>query len=122
MKIKRKVITGILMAVVFFGVLSFAVKAYANNKQSREYKEMIETQELNYKRHVKSYLREKGFPNAGVNLMRLYDVNEGISYKMVVNHYSFEYATEEKLAGMTDEMEYFEDFPLDGNISVEFSY
>lgn len=122
MKIKRNVITGILMAAVFFAVLAFAARAYADNKHGREYREMMETHETEYKRYIKTYLREKGFPNAGVNLMRFYDVNEGISYKMVVNHYSFEYATAEKLAEMTDEMEYFDNFPLDGEISVEFSY
>ena len=63
-----------------------------------------------------------GFKNVGINITKSFDENKNITYKVVIHHHSFEYASQDRIEEIKDLM-YDKAFAyLDGNINVEISY
>lgn len=113
----------ILAAVIVSAVvLGVSVKAYANDKKGREYREAVERNEDEYVRDIREYLNDYGFKNAGVNLTKEYDKDRNVTYRLVVNHHSFEYASSSKLHGMENRFYEIADEYLAGNLETEFSF
>ena len=112
----------IISAITVIMVLSMSVKAYANDKKSREYKEAVAKQENCYVREIRNSLDEFGFKNAGINLTKEYDENRNVTYNLSINHYSFEYASEDKLNEMEDIIYINADKYLNGNVEANFTF
>ena len=112
----------IISAITVIMVLSMSVKAYANDKKSREYKEAIAKQENCYVREIRNSLDEFGFKNAGINLTKEYDENRNVTYNLSINHHSFEYASEDKLNEMEDIIYINADKYLTGNVEANFTF
>ena len=113
----------ILTAVIVITVvLSVSVKAYANDKKGREYREAIERSEAEYVKDIREYLNDYGFKNAGVNLTKEYDQNRNVTYKLVVNHHSFEYASALKMHNMENCFYEKADEYLKGSLETEFTF
>lgn len=117
-----KLFTIIAAVIVISVVLSVSVKAYANDKKGREYREAIERSEAEYVKDVREYLNDYGFKNAGVNLTKEYDKDRNVTYKLVVNHHSFEYASDSKIRNMENCFYEKADEYLKGNLETEFSF
>ena len=113
----------ILTAVIVVAViLSVSVKAYANDKKGKEYRAAIERNEAEYVKDIREYLNDYGFKNAGVNLTKEYDQNRNVTYKLVVNHHSFEYASASKMHNMENCFYEKADEYLKGNLETEFTF
>ena len=119
---KIKLFTIIAAVIVISVVLSVSVKAYANDKKGREYREAVERSEAEYIKDVREYLNDYGFKNAGVNLTKEYDENRNVTYKLVVNHHSFEFASDAKIHNMENCFYEKADEYLCGNLKTEFSF
>ena len=119
---KIKLFTIIAAVIVISVVLSVSVKAYANDKKGREYREAVERSEAEYVKDVREYLNDYGFKNAGVNLTKEYDENRNVTYKLVVNHHSLKYASEAKIRNMENCFYEKADEYLCGNLETEFSF
>ncbi|MBR6382675.1 MAG: hypothetical protein IKS56_01710 [Lachnospiraceae bacterium] len=117
-----KLLTIIAAVIIISVVLSVSVKAYANDKKGREYREAVERSEAEYVKDVREYLNDYGFKNAGVNLTKEYDENRNVTYKLVVNHHSFEYASDAKIHNMENCFYEKADEYLCGNLKTEFSF
>ena len=85
-------------------ILTLSLVSHAQDKRNRDYREMVEASEDSYEREVRNTLNELGFKNAGINLTKSYDENKDISYRILINHHSFEYATPEKMAYLEDSL------------------
>ena len=119
-KIKAIIITVSLIAAAF--VLSISVKSYANDRRGREYREATERREAEYERDVRNYLENCGFKNAGINLTKEFDENRNVTYKLVINHHSLEYACDEKLSDMEVEFYIKAEEYLGESVKTEFSF
>ena len=119
---KIKLFTIIAAVIVISVVLSVSVKAYANDKKGREYREAIERSEAEYVKDVRENLNDYGFKNAGVNLTKEYDKDRNVTYRLVVNHHSFEYASASKLNCMENIFYEKADEYLAGDLETEFSF
>ena len=117
-----KLFTIIAAVIVISVILSVSVKAYANDKKGREYREAAERSEAEYVKDVREYLNDYGFKNAGVNLTKEYDENRNVTYKLVVNHHSFEFASDAKIHNMENCFYEKADEYLCGNLKTEFSF
>ena len=117
-----KLLTIIAAVIIISVVLSVSVKAYANDKKGREYREAVERSEAEYVKDVREYLNDYGFKNAGVNLTKEYDKDRNVTYKLVVNHHSFEYASDGKIHNMENCFYEKADEYLCGNLKTEFSF
>ena len=117
-----KLLTIIAAVIIISVVLSVSVKAYANDKKGREYREAVERSEAEYVKDVREYLNDYGFKNAGVNLTKEYDKDRNVTYKLVVNHHSFEYASDAKIHNMENCFYEKADEYLCGNLKTEFSF
>ena len=113
------ILTAVIVSTVVLGV---SVKAYANDKKGREYREAVERNEEEYVRDIREYLNDYGFKNAGVNLTKEYDKDRNVTYSLVVNHHSFEYASASKLHGMENIFYEKADEYLAGDLETEFSF
>ena len=109
-------------AIVVTVILSVSVKAYANDKKGKEYRAAIERNEAEYVKDIREYLNDYGFKNAGVNLTKEYDQNRNVTYKLVVNHHSFEYASAAKIHNMENCFYEKADEYLKGNLETEFTF
>lgn len=119
---KHKLFISIIFAAAIALVLGFSAKAYANNLQAREYKKALEEREDEFVREVRSYMNECGFDNAGINLTKMYDEDRKITYNLVINHYLFEYADDDKMNEMEKRLYEEADNILENNIVAGFSY
>ena len=117
-----KLFTIIAAVIVISVILSVSVKAYANDKKGREYREAAERSEAEYVKDVREYLNDYGFKNAGVNLTKEYDKDRNVTYMLVVNHHSFEYASDAKIRNMENCFYEKADEYLCGNLKTEFSF
>lgn len=122
MSVKFKLFLGVVALVLFTGVLSIALVAHAEDRKTKEYYDMLAQNEDTYINHVRRFLDDNGFKNAGINLTKTFDGDEVDEYKLVINHHSFEYASADKLEKFEDTMAYGEGFYLDGDVRIEFSY
>ena len=117
-----KLFTIIAAVIVVTVILSVSLKAYANDKKGREYRETIERSEAEYVKDIREYLNDYGFKNAGVNLTKEYDKDRNVTYRLVVNHHSFEYASASKIHNMENCFYEKADEYLKGSLETEFSF
>ncbi|MCR4648005.1 MAG: hypothetical protein K5776_02915 [Lachnospiraceae bacterium] len=119
---KHKLFISIIFAAAIALVLGFSAKAYADNLQAKEYKKALEEREDDFVREVRAYMNECGFENAGINLTKMYDENRKITYNLVINHYLFEYADDDKMNDMENKLYETADDILQNEIEAGFSY
>jgi hypothetical protein len=119
---KIKILLLVSAVFVITLVLSFSLRAYANDKKGREYREAIERSEAEYVKDIREYLNDYGFKNAGVNLTKEYDEDRNVTYRLVVNHHSFEYASASKIHNMENCFYEKADEYLKGSLETEFSF
>lgn len=119
---KEKIIAGFVTFIVAAAILSYALVAHAADKKQDEYYRMLAENEEHYEVAVRRYLSDCGFKNAGINLTKSFDENDEMTYKLVVNHHLFEYASDEKLRDFEENFSNPNEFYLDGAVSVEFSF
>lgn len=122
MTVKVKLFAGMVAAFIFTGILSVALVAHAEEVKTREYYDMLSQNEDAYVNSVRRFLSDNGFKNAGINLTKTFDGDKVEEYKLVINHHSFEYASEEKLEDFEETFAYGDGFYLDGDVRIEFSY
>ncbi|MCR5848696.1 MAG: hypothetical protein K6G75_11350 [Lachnospiraceae bacterium] len=122
MTLKIKLFTGIVFIFFIALVLSFSIRSYAVDKRNREYREAECERENEFVKEVRKNLDECGFKNAGVNLTKMYNEDREVTYKLVANHHSFEYASDDKLDSIEDMFyETGEEYLL-GNMETELTF
>ena len=119
---KIKFLLSISAVLVIATVLSFSIKAYANDKKGREYRESVSANENIYEKEVRDCLNDYGFKNAGINLTKQYDEERNVTYSLMVNHHSFEYASNEKIDEIEDRMYEMADEYLKANLETSFTF
>lgn len=119
---KIKVLFIISSIIIVTVALSFSAKAYANDKKGREYKAAVASMENQYEKEIRDFLGDYGFKNAGVNLTKQYDEDRNVTYLLMVNHHSFEYASNEKINEIEDMMYEMADEYLEGNLETSFTF
>ena len=119
---RYKIIAAVFTFIIAFFILGGSVITHAEGKRNRLYREMIEQSEDVYEKEVRNTLNDMGFKNAGVNLTKFYDENKDITYRVVVNHHSFEYASDEKIRMIENSLYEIADGCLEGSIETEISY
>ena len=117
----QKIIASVFIILIAC-VLGFSVKSYAEDLKGKEYRKAVKEKENEYVHEVRVSLEEYGFKNAGVNLTKFYDENKDITYRVVVNHHSFEYASNEKINEIEDMMYEMADEYLEGNLETSFTF
>ena len=122
MSIKTKIISGIVSLVMVATILSIALVAHAEDKRQDEYRRMLAENEEHYEVAIRRFLADEGFKNAGINLTKTFDEKDEMTYKLVINHHSFEYASEDKLEEFAVLFSDPDEFYLDSDVRVEFSY
>ena len=122
MTLKFRLFIALFSIIIVSLVLSISVKSYAKDKRSREYREMVEQCEEEYTRAIRNTLNDYGFMNAGISLTKSYDEERNVTYKLVVNHHSFEYADDSKLNRMENILYETSEAYLEGNLETCFSY
>ncbi|MBO4347389.1 MAG: hypothetical protein J5840_07100 [Lachnospiraceae bacterium] len=122
MTLKIKLFAALISLLIISLVFGVSVKSYAKDKRSREYRESVEQCEEEYTRAIRDALNDYGFKNAGISLTKTFDEKRNISYKLVINHHSFEYADESKLNRIEDILYETSEEYLNGNLQTCFSY
>jgi len=120
MTVRIKSFLSIIFAALIIIVLLFSIKAYANDHKTKEYRETISENEDEYVHNVRIYLNDMGFKNAGINLTKSFDEDRNVTYSLIVNHHSFEYANADKLAKMENDLYFGSKDLLTGNIETKF--
>lgn len=119
---KIKVLFIVSSIIIVTLVLSISVRAYANDKRGREYREAIASKENGYEREIRECLDEYGFKNAGINLTKEYDEERNVTYNLSVNHHSFEYASIDKMNEIEDRMYEKAEEYLEGSLETSFTF
>lgn len=119
---KIKILLFISAVFVTTLVLSFSLRAYANDKKGREYRESVCAKENVYEKEVRDCLNDYGFKNAGINLTKQYDEERNVTYSLMINHHSFEYASNEKIDEIEDRMYEMADEYLEANLETSFTF
>lgn len=117
----QKIIASVFIILIAC-VLGFSVKSYAEDLKGKEYRKAVKEKENEYVHEVRVSLEEYGFKNAGVNLTKSYDEDRNVTYELVINHHSFEYADYAKLCKIENELYEEADHYLEGDLRTEFSY
>ena len=119
---KIKILLTVSAILVITIVLSISIRAYADEKKGREYKESVSANENVYEKEVRDFLNDYGFKNAGVNLTKQYDEERNVTYSLMINHHSFEYASTEKIDEIEDRMYEMADYYLKANLETSFTF
>lgn len=120
---KKFKIFGSLLTLVIAGIILFtSISAHADNVRNKRYREALDKSEDTYERELRNDLTDMGFKNVGINITKSFDENKNITYKVVIHHHSFEYASKDRIEEINDLM-YDKAFSyLDGNVNTEISY
>ena len=120
---KKFKIFGSLLTLVIVGIILFtSISAHADNVRNKRYREALDKSEDTYERELRNDLTDMGFKNVGINITKSFDENKNITYKVVIHHHSFEYASQDRIEEIKDLM-YDKAFAyVDGNINAEISY
>lgn len=121
MKMTKLLFAGFSVLVVVC-ILSISIKSYAEDKKGKEYHEAMVRHENEYVHEIRESLNDYGFKNAGINLTKEYDENRTVTYKLVINHHSLEYAENAKLNKMESEFENLANEYLTGSLNAEFTF
>ena len=122
MSMKYKVLFVAAGLILAGFILSFSIYAHAGTVRSREHRKAMSEREDIYEREVGNLLNDCGFKNTGINLTKFYETDNGTTYKLVLNHHSFEYMSDSKKNMITEEVYVLADEYLEGDFLVDFSY
>ena len=120
---KKFKIFGSLITIIIAGIILFAsISAHADNVRNRRYREALDKSEDTYEKEIREGLSDMGFKNAGINITKSFDESKNITYKVVVHHHSFEYASADRLREIDNLLYDSANAYLDGSINAEISY